>query len=128
MPNVIDSRELLDELRDLLDDPRYDYDDEPDTDVLAELSEDDRERVDTLREVLKDLPEETYVGSRGSWGCILTHEDYFTEYARELAEEIGAVNGNESWPLNCIDWEYAAKELAYDYTSVEYDGDTYYVR
>jgi uncharacterized protein with von Willebrand factor type A (vWA) domain len=128
MPNVIDSRELLEELRDLLDDPRYDYNDEPDTDVLAELSEDDQERVEALREVLNDLPEETTDNSRSSWGCTLIHEDYFEEHARELAEELGAIDPDASWPLNCIDWEYAAEQLKHDYTIVEFDGDTFYVR
>lgn len=37
-------------------------------------------------------------------------------FAEEIAEETGAIDRNASWPLNCIDWEYAAKELMYDYS------------
>lgn len=46
------------------------------------------------------------------------------DFAREFADQIGAVNENATWPNNCIDWEYAAKELMYDYFSI----DNYYFR
>lgn len=32
------------------------------------------------------------------------------------------------WPFTCIDWDKAAQELQMDYTSVEFDGITYWVR
>lgn len=41
----------------------------------------------------------------------------FRDYAENLAEEIGAVNPDATWPNNCIDWERAARELAMDYTT-----------
>jgi len=56
------------------------------------------------------------------------HENDFKEYAQELADDIGAIDPKAGWPLNCIDWDQAAKELAYDYTSVQWDGDTYLYR
>lgn len=37
------------------------------------------------------------------------------EFAQSFAEEIGAIDGNASWPNNCIDWEMAAEQLMYDY-------------
>jgi hypothetical protein len=52
----------------------------------------------------------------------------FTEYAQELAEEIGAISHNQNWPNYCIDWERAARELKMDYSSVEVNGETYYFR
>ena len=52
----------------------------------------------------------------------------FEEYARELAEDIGAIPRDTAWPCTCIDWEQAAKELAHDYSLVTYQGDDYYVR
>ncbi len=42
------------------------------------------------------------------------------DFAQNLAEDLGAVDKNASWPNNCIDWEKAASELMYDYT--EEDG------
>ena len=38
------------------------------------------------------------------------------DFAENMAEELGAVDINASWPMTCIDWEQAAKELMYDYT------------
>lgn len=61
-------------------------------------------------------------------GLTLIADSYFEEYAREFAEDIGAISGNERWPANCIDWEKAASELKYDYSSVEFDGETYWYR
>jgi hypothetical protein len=49
-----------------------------------------------------------------------------TGYQRLPAEDIGAISGDYQWLLSCIDWDQAADELKVDYTSVEYDGDTYY--
>ena len=37
------------------------------------------------------------------------------DFAREFADQIDAIDRNATWPQNCIDWEYAAKELMYDY-------------
>jgi antirestriction protein len=37
------------------------------------------------------------------------------DFAREMAEQTGSLKENESWPYYCIDWEWAARELMYDY-------------
>lgn len=66
---------------------------------------------------------------RGDWyPMTLIRETYFTDYAQELAEDCGMVNPQASWPNNCIDWEQAARELKYDYTSTDINGVTYYFR
>ena len=66
---------------------------------------------------------------RGNWYPDVLIPDYdFEEFARDEAESMGSMTGNEDWPLNCIDWERAARELQMDYTSVEHDGTTYYYR
>lgn len=66
----------------------------------------------------------------GDWvyGATLVRDSYFEDFAKEEAESIGAIDPNASWPLGCIDWEKAASELKMDYTAVDYDGETYYVR
>ena len=61
-------------------------------------------------------------------GTTLIRDSYFEDYAREFAEDIGAINDDASWPNNCIDWERAARELQMDYTSGEFDGVTYWAR
>lgn len=67
----------------------------------------------------------------GDWeyGETLIKDDYFTEYAEELARDIGAVDRDtDKWPYNHIDWEAAAEELKQDYTCVNYDGVDYWIR
>lgn len=63
-----------------------------------------------------------------TYGSTLIRDSYFVDYARELAEDIGAVNPDAGWPLYCIDWERAARDLRMDYTAVDFDGVTYWVR
>ena len=54
---------------------------------------------------LRDL-DEAYQGSF----------DNDVDFAQEMAEQLGSVDKNASWPMNCIDWKFAAKELMYDYS------------
>ncbi len=44
-------------------------------------------------------------------------------FARDMADQLGTVIP-DTWPLNCIDWEYAARELMHDYS----DQDGHYFR
>lgn len=46
------------------------------------------------------------------------------DFARDMAEQTGALKDDNAWPYTCIDWEQAAKELMYDYTEI----DGYYFR
>ena len=50
------------------------------------------------------------------------------ERSAELAEDCGMLTNTDSWPNRCIDWEQAARELRMDYTSVDFDGVTYWIR
>lgn len=43
-------------------------------------------------------------------GCYSSGEDY----AQELAEECGSLPKDLSWPLTCIDWQGAWRELTFD--------------
>jgi len=56
----------------------------------------------------------------------LIHEDYFQTYAQQIAEDCGG--DTREWPFCHIDWEAAAEALQMDYTCVDFDGETYYVR
>jgi hypothetical protein len=55
-------------------------------------------------------------------------EDYFEDYAKEFAHDIGAINDETTWPATHIDWSAAADELRYDYTDVEFQGNNYLFR
>ena len=77
---------------------------------------------------LKDLAEQCEGYGDWRYGETLIHDSYFKEYAQNLADEIGTVDNECTWPNTCIDWNQAAEELQQDYTSVEFDGETYWMR
>jgi hypothetical protein len=62
------------------------------------------------------------------YGEALIRDSYFKEYAQQLADEIGAVSQDASWPNNCIDRDEAARQLQQDYTEVDFDGVAYWIR
>lgn len=66
----------------------------------------------------------------GDWqyGATLIRDSYFETYARELAEDIGVFKEDAGWPHDCIDWERATEALQQDYTQVEFNGVTYWIR
>jgi len=45
-------------------------------------------------------------------GKFVNHE----EFAQDMAEQLGSIDKSAVWPQTCIDWEYAARELMYDYS------------
>jgi hypothetical protein len=66
---------------------------------------------------------------RGDWyPSHLIRDSYFKDYAQQLAEDIGAIDADATWPNTCIDWYQASRELRTDYTSVEVYGTIYWTR
>lgn len=66
---------------------------------------------------------------RDAWYPVtLIRESDFTEYAQQLAEDIGAIGREAQWPLSFIDWDGAAEALKIDYSEIEIDGTTYLYR
>lgn len=124
MDDMIDARDIIariEELEDLC---------EPEEDGTSMADDEDREELATLSGFLAQM--KGYGGDeqwRGDWYPVtLIRDSYFEDYAQELAWDIGAVNSDAAWPANCIDWEAAARQLQMDYTSVEFDGVTYWYR
>ena len=111
MHDIIDSRDVIARINDLESDENLDAED------AAELV------------ALKALADEASdYAADWQYGETLIRDSYFKEYAQELAEDIGAVNSDASWPNNCIDWDQAARELQMDYTQVDFDGIAYWIR
>lgn len=133
--SVIDSRDVIariEELRQERDgygidsstDGLYECDTPASRAAWAEDNSDDADELAAL-EALADEAE-----GYGDWthGEGLIHEDYWLDYVRELAEDIGAIDCKATWPLNHIDWNAAADELAADYMTVDFGGETFYMR
>ena len=127
--NIINSRDVIARIKELQGE-RDDY--EPrdagipaDAEGWAEENPDDAEELAAL----ESLREQAEGYSDWTHGAQLIRDSYFEEHARELAEDFnGAATRVTEWPFTCIDWERAARELRQDYTAVEYDGATYWVR
>ena len=117
--DLIDSRDVIARIDDLESDKDAAEEDGDDFD------EDDQEELDAL----KALAEEA-AGYAADWhhGETLIRDSHFEEYAQDLAEDIGAISSDTAWPATCIDWTQAADELRHDYTAVEFDGATYWIR
>lgn len=88
--------------------------------ALTDWDTDNGEELNALKDFIDEGSDEWRHGET------LIRETYFEDYARELAEEIGALENCDKWPATCIDWEQAAKELRMDYTGADFDGVTYY--
>lgn len=108
----LDSRDLLDRLEEL------EALDAPDEDERAEL------------DVLATLRDETEGYAGDSWrdGVFFVADWDWKNYAQELADEMGAIPKDYSWPASYIDWDAAARDLQMDYTSCEIEGATYWYR
>lgn len=103
------------------------------SEVMPGTSDEIQETREELAKLEALLSECCGNGGDEQWGgdwypVTLIRDSYFEDYARELAEDIGATDKEISWPHTCIDWEQAARELQMDYTSVDFDGVTYWVR
>ncbi len=60
-------------------------------------------------------------------GVTLVNDDYFEEFAQNEAEEMLDIPSDIcQWPWYCMDWDRAARELKMDFSSVEFDGQTYW--
>lgn len=106
---------------------------------IIEAQEELRETIELVREDGEDydcsadelellaFDGDAEVGGDWRYGEQLILEYCFVEYARELADDIGAIPADATWPLTCIDWDHAARELSYDYTLVTFLGHDYYV-
>jgi soluble cytochrome b562 len=139
-------KEELEAMRDAVTDAQSELDQhkdgkpsEDDTEEFAEWEEEEESLEETLtdalhefrnpeKEELEELEELESEISDFNHGETMIPVDDWEDYARELAEDLGAIDRDAKWPNTCIDWEQAANELAMDYTIVSYQGDDYYVR
>lgn len=112
--DVLDSRDVIERLQELTD-----------LEEAGELDEDEAEELTSLKNF---ADEGANSASDWEYGATLVRDSYFTEYAEEFAEEIGAIPPSVQWPMTCIDWEAAANDLREDYSQVDFDGVTYWVR
>lgn len=122
--DIIDSRDIVEKIKEY----ESELEDIPEEDTKArdEWSDENQEDYKALLRMVDEI--DGYSGDSAKDGVTLIRDSYFETYCQEFAEDIGAINKDSSWPNNCIDWEKAARELQMDYTSLEFDGVTYWFR
>lgn len=86
----------------------------------------DYEELTSLRALLNEMS--NYSDEDVRFGVLAIYDGHFEAYAEELADDIGAIDAKAAWPLRHIDWKAAARELQQDYTEIEWEGCTYWVR
>ena len=128
--NVIAVQDIIARVLELRDE-RDEYNEEMGSpDAWAWVHDGEPEELVMLEGILSELA--GYGGDEefdGDWYPVqLVAEGYFQEYTQELAEDCGMVDTSARWPMNCIDWGQAARELQYDYSSIEIHGFTYWYR
>ena len=123
--DIIDSRDVIARIEELTEMRDAFIESEPSAIAWAEAEPDNAEELTALEALAEEAS-----GYAADWryGETLIRDSYFERYAQELADDIGAIPSNAEWPCTCIDWERAARELQMDYTSVDFDGVTYWIR
>ena len=126
--DIIDVRDIIERIEELENDieTQEESDDEPTQSMLKVL----RDELEALTAIMAELQgmggDEQW---RGDWyPMTLIRDSHFRDYAEELADDCGLVPRDAAWPLTCIDWDQAARELRYDYSVVDIDGATYWTR
>lgn len=78
---------------------------------------------------LKSIIEQGEDSPDWSYGEGLIRDQFFTEYAEELARDCGYINDKtDRWPYTCINWEEAASQLQQDYFEIEANNEIYWIR
>lgn len=111
----------LQELQEELDNAQEELEDFDKSDDKGEL------------EMLKEIVSQGEDSPDWSYGETLIHEDYFIDYAEELVNDCyelpkELIQGTWPWNHMNMNWASAAEELKNDYSTIEVDGETYYIR
>lgn len=149
--SVIDSRDIIERIEDLTGDLEQAYEEGQfmrefaewvgnTTDNSAHVyaafgDEKGREVVAQCEELRKLWSLAEQCAGYGDWeyGEALVHEDYFTDYIKELVNdcyEMPKDMNSGKWPFchMVMDWEAAAEAAKVDYTEVDFAGQTYLMR
>ena len=129
--DILDSRDILERIGELIegggDDDSILYTEDPALAVDREYAWERKEELELLQRLIDELTDNSN-GDSPEDGITLIRDSYFEEYAEEFASDIGAISRDMQWPLDCIDWGQAAKDLQQDYFSIEFDGVEYWYR
>ena len=117
---TIDSRDIIARIEELRAEREASDDSEQwDVDNMQEATE--LHALEMLQDEARDYAADWHHGE------ILIRDSYFTDYAREMLEDCGTIPRDLPWWVE-IDWEATARNVRADYTAVDFDGVTYWIR
>ena len=108
MSDIIDSRDLLEELETLDEEDSY-----------------DKERIEMIDDLKEEVGKDNF-----EMGVTFIRENYWVQYCEDLAYDCGYMDRqDDNNPLHYhIDWQGWADAVEMDYSQTDFDGDTYYWR
>jgi hypothetical protein len=118
--DTLDLDNLAGEWQDALDELEEAHDDD-ETDAVLDARAD----IEKYTELCGALGIDANPEALRHCSATLISDADFEDYARDLAEDIGAIQSDSGWPVDYIDWKRAADALRSDYTTIEWDGDSY---
>lgn len=124
-PNAIDNNADVIDSRDIIARLEYLTERREDEDKTDPLDDDEEAEFLALSKFAQDAEHDV---SEWEDGAMLVRDSYFKEYAQQLADDLGMIDHNLSWPHSCIDWDMAARELQQDYSCLSFDGVDYWSR
>lgn len=89
-------------------------------DAKADFDEDEQTELKELKELSDEVPE-------WEFGATLICVDDWVDYVKEMLEDCGDIPKNLPSYIE-IDWEKTADNIEADYSTIDYQGDTYYYR
>lgn len=117
---MVDLRDVLERIADLELEIGSDEENDFDQEELAELNAFVKELLDNYGgEDIGDIAENEPT---------VVNREYWLEYVKMFAEDIGAIDSNANWPICHIDWQAAADDLEQDYVTFDFDGRGYLIR
>jgi hypothetical protein len=130
LDDVIDSRDVIARIEELREEIKEIEGEDFDAAKVA-IGEIDDPVPGELREELTKLEAlaAEASGYAPDWehGETLIRDSYFTDYAEELCKDCGALPRDIPHYIE-IDWEKTADNIRVDYTEVDYDGVSYWIR
>lgn len=113
--DIFDSRDIIERIADL------------EAELEAVTGQDAADAADELA-ILEAVQADGIAASDWAYGETFIPDDRFTDYAEQLADDIGSVQRDAPWPQSYIDWDAAADALKQDYSAYTFDGIDYWAR
>lgn len=112
--DVIDSRDIIERIEEL--------------EALISNNEDDQNDVEEFESLTKLQVEGELYSEDWQYGSTLIHEDYFEQYMDEMVDDCYSDvldTANLPFWMN-VTYDYDALKM--DYTAIDFNGETYYIR